>query len=233
MLFEIITTIQNRPYVVLFLLSYLYIAIKVTNARWTFLFFIAGYTIAFISEYLSIHYGFPYGWYFYKYQNLQGEWFNHGVPVWDSASYVFMNFAGLFAAWMALKDKKSNLTLIFLSAFFVTLLDVVVDPVSHMGKRWFLGEIYSYPDPGFYFDVPFTNFVGWFLTSLLINSVGVYGFGFSELIRVKGKTFLGLGLYFGIFCFGLAIAVYLQEWKLVLCDLFWIGISIILIYRKV
>ena len=34
-------------------------------------------------------------------------------------------------------------------------------PVALSGDRWFLGKIYEYPEPGFYFGVPLTNFLGW------------------------------------------------------------------------
>lgn len=113
------------------------------------------------------------------------------------------------------------------------LLDVVVDPLAHMGKRWFLGEIYFYPEPGIYFDVPFSNFIGWFLVSLTINALGIFWLKFDERAKLNKKNnFLGLGLYYGIFGFGLAITIYLQEWALALCDLFWIGLSVLLIPWK-
>jgi putative membrane protein len=227
MLSTLTTTVLNRPYVLLFLLSYIFIAIRVAGIKWMLSFLILGYTVAFFSEYSSINFGFPYGWYFYKYENLTGEWLNHGVPVWDSVSYVFMCFAGLFAAKFALQKNNSKIKLVILSAFLVTLLDVITDPLAHMGKRWFLGEIYFYPKPGFYFDVPLNNFIGWFLVSLTINAVGIFLLKFDHLVKLNKKNnFLGLGLYYGIFGFGLAITVYLKEWSLVLCDLFWIALSI-------
>lgn len=238
MLSTLTTTVLNRPYVLLFLLSYIFIAMRVAGIKWMLSFLILGYTVAFFSEYFSINYGFPYGWYFYKYENLTGEWLNHGVPVWDSVSYVFMCFAGLFAAKFALRAGSiyrapTYLTptyqtqICFLSAVFTTLLDVIVDPLAHMGKRWFLGEIYFYPEPGIYFDVPLNNFIGWFLVSLTINTIGVFVLKFNESVKLnKTNNFLGLGLYYGIFAFGLAITIYLREWTLVLCDLFWIGLSI-------
>lgn len=227
MLSTLTTTVLNRPYVVLFLLSYLMIAARVAGLKWMLGFLILGYSVAFFSEYSSINFGFPYGWYFYKYENLKGEWLNHGVPVWDSVSYVFMCFAGLFAAKFALQKNNSKISVVILSAFLVTLLDIIVDPLAHMGKRWFLGEIYFYPEPGIYFDVPLNNFIGWFLVSFSINSIGVFILKFDQMAKLdRLNNFLGLGLYYGIFAFGLAITIYLKEWLLVLCDLFWIGLSI-------
>lgn len=232
----LITTILKRPYVLAFLISYLIIATKSVGLRWTLKFLITGYTIAFISEYLSINCGFPYGWYFYKYENLQGEWLNNGVPVWDSVSYVFMCFAGLYAAAFALRQNNltiSNFQLTLLSALLVTLLDVIVDPVAHLGRLWFLGDIYYYPNPGRYFDVTFANFMGWFLVSFLINACGCFVFQFQKHMRLNPtNSFLALGLYYGIFGFGVAIAIYLQQWLLLACDLAWIGLTVLIVSGK-
>lgn len=228
----LLTTLLKRPYVAAFLIAYIFIAKRVTNLRWTVFFLLTGYAIAFGSEWLSINYGLPYGWYFYIYENLAGEWLNHGVPVWDSASYVFMSFAGLCAARIFLRRMqidtfKKKCLLVILAAFFVTLLDVIVDPVAHLGEHWFLGKIYYYPHPGRYFDVTLANFCGWYVTSLTITGVAVFLLDFAAIERLAApfNWFLSLGLYYGIFAFGLSIAVYLKQWPLVACDVFWIGMT--------
>ncbi|EKD52276.1 MAG: hypothetical protein ACD_62C00070G0004 [uncultured bacterium] len=260
----LITTILKRPYVVLFLLSYIIIATRVVGWRWMISFLIAGYTIAFTSEFLSINTGFPYGWYFYKYENLQGEWLNNGVPVWDSVSYVFMCFAGMYAALFVgrgssfrpfvpsacpepVEGSLRSSSLVFscfrvfvsscflplLSALLITILDIIVDPVSHMGKRWFLGDIYYYPNPGWYFDITMSNFLGWFLVSFIISVIGIHVLKFDRKAVVsKTNSILSLGLYFGIFGFGLALAVYLREWTLVLADLGWLVVVCLIVFGK-
>ena len=45
-------------------------------------------------------------------------------------------------------------------------LDIVIDPLALRGYRWFLGQIYGYPEPGVYFGVTLSNFGGWFLVAL-------------------------------------------------------------------
>lgn len=243
----LITTILNRPYVVAFLISYIIIAVRRVGWRWTLSYLIVGYTIAFASEYLSINYGFPYGWYFYKYENLAGEWLNHGVPVWDSVSYVFMCFAGLCLAAFFLRGKNGRAhfekgppgppqgaaptQMIILSAIFTTLLDVIVDPVAHRGSQWFLGDIYYYPHPGIYFNVTMANFAGWFLVSFLINAIGVYVLKFDSKVKLNPtNNFLGLGLYFGIFGFGMGIAVWIGAWTILLADVFWLTLVIAMLW---
>jgi putative membrane protein len=238
-----LTTLLHRPYVVAFLLAYVFIAARTHGWRWMFSYLILGYTVAFLSEFSSIHFGFPYGWYFYDTENLKGEWLNHGVPVWDSVSYVFMNFAGLCLASRGGVTPPGNgfhqkIQTIILSAVFVTLLDVIVDPVAHRGAEWFLGHIYYYPTPGPYFDVTLANFAGWFLVSLVINSLGVlvlppkFAGGETPPLHDSSSRFLILGLYFGIVGFGVAIAIGLKAWNLLICDIFWVAL-ILLMSKKI
>lgn len=226
--------------------------------RWTGFFLILGYSIAFLSEFLSINFGIPYGWYFYKYENLRGEWLNHGVPVWDSVSYVFMNFAGLMMARLQITRGKpwkisfseshshfsvsSHLKIILKAALLTTLLDVVVDPVAHLGKDWFLGDIYFYPHPGFYFDVTLANFAGWFVTCFVICGVGILISGdrtqifnlVRPLVDKNPSPFwilAAIGLYYGIMGFGMAIAVYLKQWGILACDIFWLAVTLWLVWK--
>jgi hypothetical protein len=51
---------------------------------------------------------------------------------------------------------------------FLGRLDVIIDPVALRGSRWFLGQIYGYPQPGVYFGVPISNFAGWFAMGFVL-----------------------------------------------------------------
>jgi uncharacterized membrane protein len=232
----LVTTTLKRPYVLAFLIAYLLIAYRILGSKWTVSFLSIGYALAFLSEFCAINYGIPYGWYHYVYENLAGEWLNHGVPVWDSVSYVFMNFAGLCAAWAALgqhSDKNSRafkIRLWLLSALMVLLLDVVTDPLAHQGTKWFLGRIYYYPNPGWYFDVTMANFLGWYVTSLAINGCGIFLLHFTQHLRWnKHSAVLALGLYYGIFAFTTGITAWIGAWPLVACDAVWIALTIRLV----
>lgn len=244
-------TIINRPYVYLFLLAYLIISGKLRGMKSTLLFLVSGYIIALISEASSIRTGFPYGWYFYIYDNMPGELMVAGVPFWDSLSYPFLCFSGWIIASIVdsknpyslytQKDKNNvNLPSSFSQmikmtlwgALFTTLLDVIIDPVAHLGEKWFLGKIYYYPNPGYYFDIPISNFLGWFFVSSLIIGINLKFFSGSLKSSKKIWFFCGVGLYFGIFLFNWGIAIYLREWWLVLCDLIIISIPIFWIYQS-
>lgn len=223
-----------RPYVVLFLATYLGLGIAVKGWRWTLAFFAAGYGIAWCSEALSIRTGFPYGFYHYMYENLRGEGLIFGVPLWDSASYVFLTFAGLGVA-KKIGPKLSPLKLCLTAAALTTLLDIIIDPLALRGDQWFLGQIYYYPNPGPYFDVPFTNFAGWFFVTFLI---ALAGHGLETVLppprTQKMPQIMQHGpilLYFGIFGFNWAITLSIGLWWLALADLFWISLPGLLLWR--
>lgn len=173
----------KRPYVLAFLATYLILSFTRRGPKLTFFHLFWGYLIALASEASSIRNGFPYGWYYYKYENLVGEIMVWGVPIWDSASYVFLSYAGLVMAEIVLlrstgqkKREKFyqslNIKKIFglslLGAFFTMFLDIIIDPIAHRGGEWFLGSIYDYTHPGWYFSIPISNFLGWFLTAFFI-----------------------------------------------------------------
>jgi putative membrane protein len=53
------------------------------------------------------------------------------------------------------------------AALLMTWLDVIIDPLTVHGDRWFLGRMYYYPNGGIYFGVPLSNFVGWFIVGVV------------------------------------------------------------------
>ncbi len=86
----LVGTILLRPYVFAFLAVYLLGASLQFGYRVTLSFLPLGYLIAFASEYSSIHWGFPYGDYFYIPETVDRELWVLGVPFMDSLSYVFL-----------------------------------------------------------------------------------------------------------------------------------------------
>lgn len=228
-------SIAGRPYVFVFLGAYLVVAGLQMGWRRAVAFIPVGYGIAWASEKLSITTGFPYGWYFYKYENLQTDLIVAGVPFFDSLSYVFLAYVGwsmaitlllplrrngLDVRWSGHPHTRSGGATIFLGAFLTMLLDVVIDPIAHKGDEWFLGSIYNYgqahaPQPGEYFDIALTNFLGWFLVAYAI--IFVYATIDRALcvretngrIRHGDGTWnaglLGVGLFYGVLAFNLVM----------------------------
>lgn len=105
-----------------------------------------------------------------------------GVPFFDSLSYPFLIFAGFTTASLILNKGRLIFTIdsfskaikyILLGAFLTTILDIIIDPVAKLGSQWFLGEIYYYASDGWYFNVPMSNFAGWFLVSAAVVAFNV------------------------------------------------------------
>lgn len=265
MLPTILHTIAKRPYVFIFLIAFLIISVRTRGVKRTLLFLFSGYAIAWASEALSIRTGFPYGWYAYVYENMPGEWMNWGVPVWDSLSYTFLCFAGLGLAEFFLLPRSPNTTsfksyrqktlknfsmteifgLSLLSAVFIVILDVIVDPLANQGEKWFLGKIYYYPNPGNYFGVPFTNFAGWFLVGFLIVFVNlaidkIFSRGRPSPMPVYPDRLLKLdhllapALYLSIVAFNAAITLWIRDFRLVVFDVTWLAFALLtgFLFRK-
>src|SRR5664279_1913237 len=143
-----IGTLSMRPYVFAFFAAYLLAC--VTHGGWarTLTFTLAGYLIAFASEWLSIITGVPYGWYYYIETTKNLELWVAGVPFFDSLSYVFLAYCSYTTALLILSPLKSrawnlmtletrrirrSMSVLILGAFLQTFLDIVIDPVELQG----------------------------------------------------------------------------------------------------
>jgi putative membrane protein len=210
-----------------------------------FIFTFAGYGIALLSEYSSIHNGFPYGHYFYIEQTRGKELWVMGVPFMDSLSYVFLTYASYSMAIIILspllsvgktiypletkKIRNAFFTRILGSIYFV-YLDIIIDPVALRGEKWFLGQIYGYPGEGVYFGVPISNFIGWFIVGFLLMTVlqaidrFLYTKNIKDTFGVKypWRYVIGPILYGSILVFNVIMTFIIHEYTLG-----WTGIFII------
>jgi len=179
-------TLLLRPYVFAFLFLFILLASFQIGWKRTLLWTVTGYGLAFAAEFSSIHWGFPFGDYFYIETTRTRELWVAGVPFMDSLSFAFLTYTGYSCAWQLVAAYKGNECLhqgnsnqkirrswavLVLGAAITPLLDVIIDPVALMGDRWFLGKIYGYMHPGLYFGIPVSNFAGWALVSAAIIGV--------------------------------------------------------------
>ncbi len=239
-----LNTILLRPYVFIFLLIYLVGCSIHLGLKRALFFCIAGYAITWLSEYSSIHNGFPYGYYRYIEATKAKELWVFGVPFMDSLSYVFLTYASFSMAVMVLSPVRSSKGLFYvletkkirnslaataLGALFMTYLDIIIDPVALRGDRWFLGKIHEYPGGGVYFGVPISNFIGWFVVGFvlvfILQRIDRY---FSDEKDVMGHAFqwrylIGPALYFSVLAFNLSIVFFIGEYTMG-----WAGIFIVL-----
>ena len=247
-------TVWLRPYVFVFLAAFLALAIPVWGWRRTLVYTVAGYALAWGAEYSSSHGWFPFGHYHYISEpTLDKELWVAGVPFMDSLSFVFLSFAGLQMARLALEPlargprgwwdlrwadpaRPMGWRTWALGGFLTMAMDVVIDPVALQGHRWFLGDIYNYPNGGQHFGVPLTNYGGWLLLALAIigflivvdrwvmrgwlrRLAGRKGWG--EWRGYPADAAVGAGLFVGVLVFNLAITFAIGETVMGLAGCAW------------
>ncbi len=243
---QIVGTVILRPYFVAFLLAYLFACTLHLGFKRALLFAIAGYCIAWASEYSSIHNGIPYGLYYYIHSTQGRELWVLGIPFMDSMSFVFLSYASYSLALFSLSPaiRKGGIYLLenntirhsmkvrILGALLFMCLDVIIDPVALQGSRWFLGQIYGYAEKGFYFGIPVSNFIGWFVVGFFL----IYALQLIDRFLASKKVkdcfciactwryLLGPALYLSIIIFNLSVTFIIGEY-----DLFWTGILIVLL----
>jgi putative membrane protein len=245
-------TIELRPYVFVFLLVYMIGCSLHLGLKRALLFCLAGYGIAWLSEYSSIHNGIPYGYYFYIEQTKGREIWVFGVPLIDSMSYVFLAYASYSVALlvsapvMLLKKTfyiletraiRKSLFVTILGAMLFVYLDIIIDPVALDGNRWFLGQLYGYPERGVYFGVPISNFAGWFLVGfLMIGALQkidnyLYRGGISDYTgyHYPWRYLAGPVLYAGVLVFNIYVTFAIREYILGWVDIFIVLLPLMLI----
>ena len=245
-------TVLLRPYVFVFLAFYLTIAILNMGLARSLIFTVLAYSIAFLSEYSSTRNGFPYGFYSYIDTTRGQELWITNVPFMDSLSYAFLSYISYtfsLLLWSSLKTSgldiriedsqpvKLSIRVILTGAFLFMMMDVIIDPVAFLGDRWFLGKIYTYQEEGEYFNIPLTNFGGWFLVGTAI--IGSFSL-LNQWLKlppppkrdIPYQALLGPGLYFWVLIFNLAVTFYIGEFLLGFCGiLIFLGIFFLLVYK--
>lgn len=231
-------TVIHRPYVYGFLLCYLAFSHYQLGSRQTGIYILLAYLIALLSELCSTRWGFPFGKYVYIDTMRTQELWISNVPFWDSLSFVFLSYFSwiLAAACRARSLLKSDLVAslrsprtYILAGAFMMLLDVVIDPLTLLGDRWFLGKIYYYPNGGSYFGVTLTNFAGWWFVGTI--TPWIYQSVIRLRIRETPKVFFWgiFAVYGGVFLFNLGITAFIHEWKLLLASLAVSGVTLALV----
>ena len=182
----LVSTVQLRPYVFLFLAAFLICARNLIGWQRAGLFFGITSITAFVCELSSTRTGFPFGWYHYTGSTVGRELYLSNVPVMDPLSFSFLLYAGYCLALSFLlptpvktssnatpsrrvgilpltfsRSVRSGWPALLLSTLFFVFIDIVIDPVALRGDQWFLGKVYYYPDPGLHFGVPAANYLGW------------------------------------------------------------------------
>ncbi len=227
-------TVLLRPYVFAFLAVYLVAASAQFGWKKTLVYLPLGYCLAWMSEFASIHWGFPYGDYYYIDTTSRQELWVFGVPFMDSLSYVFLSYCSYSMAvfllspvyftareFMVLETRRIRRSwkTLTLGAFLFVLLDVITDPVALQGYRWFLGQIYGYRHAGLYFGIPMSNFAGWLVVGVVmiaalqrLDRVSTLERGAGPLLeRIPCVHLFGPLLYVSVLIFNLSVTFWIGE----------------------
>jgi len=182
----LISTIALRPYVFAFLGCYLAIAIVNFGLRTTVLFTVLTYAVAWACEWSSVRNGFPFGLYHYIQATRGREIWLAGVPLMDSLSFTFLSFASYTLALLLSAplyrrgwdvrtldtwELRRSPRVWLMAALFMVMIDMVADPLSVLGERWFLGRIFWYDPPGPHFGVPISNYLGWYFLAAVTVAI--------------------------------------------------------------
>jgi uncharacterized membrane protein len=193
------------------------------------LFTVLTYCVSLACEWSSVHNGFPFGLYHYIEATRGRELWIAGVPFMDSLSFTFLSFASYTVALLVVSPlyrRGSDLRILdtwkirrsprvcLMAALFMAMVDMVVDPLSLRGDRWFLGKIYWYDPPGPHFGVPISNYLGWFFVAVITVAIfqlldGWLNRGAAKpagaILTLPSRALLGPMLYAGIVTFGITI----------------------------
>ncbi len=251
---KLIYTFSNRWYVLVFLFFYILIGLVTIGGKKLLIHCLIGYFVAFLCEAISIRYAFPFGLYKYVPDVIQKELSLFGVPVWDSLSFVFLTFfpyqVSILLYSPLIKEKRLNiktahtkkiihsLPVIITAVFLMVMLDVIIDPLTLQGKKWFLGHLYFYPGGGSHFGVPISNYLGWGFTGLVIlffyTRIDKYFLQKIKLTKTQKlnlpyKSLYGLVMYYGIIGFNVVITFYMGLYEIGMSGLIVIAFPSVLI----
>jgi uncharacterized membrane protein len=207
----LVGTVTLRPYVFAFLALFLLAASADLGWRRALGFAGCLWPVAWLAEFSSTRIGVPFGLYHYTMLTRGRELFIVNVPLMDSLSFTFLAYASFCLARVALAGRAASRAITAVAAGVLMMaLDVVIDPLAVRGDRWFLGPLFTYPEPGIYFGVPLSNFAGW----VIVGAVGV-GLYLTLAPDVSGRrTWPGVALYYGVLGFNLAMTMLIGEWLL-------------------
>ncbi|MGZ7209938.1 MAG: carotenoid biosynthesis protein [Methanobacterium sp.] len=148
------------------------------------IFFLITWVVSFSLENLSIHTGFPFG--FYNYSPTLGLLTVPFIIIlaYFAIGYLSWTISHILTGQYAKKLEGKQIFIVpFIAAFIMVMWDLTVDPImSTLQGLW----IWTYP--GAYFGVPISNFFGWFLVVYIFFQIFALYISRYDSINVE-KTF--------------------------------------------
>jgi uncharacterized membrane protein len=167
---QIVGTLFGRWYVSVFGLVFLVLAVRHIGAIRTAIYSPIAIAVGALAENSSVLTGFPYTRYTFN-PGLRGhELWIFEVPLMVPLSYgvsAYFAFAGarLIVSGPYVTRGRQAVLEFLLATVLATWAVWILDPVSRLGRYFFLGELFQYEGPGFWFGLPLGSQVGYFFTA--------------------------------------------------------------------
>ena len=133
----------------------------------TILFFVNCIVISLLFEIVGTNKGLVFGKYSYNLDLCPGPSIKN-VPILIVISWAGLIYMSLVCSMMIMENTIiTNIDVyhIILASIFLTILDLVLDPIAVNEGRW------KWENPGKYYGVPLKNFIGWFFNSCFIGLI--------------------------------------------------------------
>ncbi len=166
----VIGTLVGRWYVTLFGLTFLWRASRHLGWRRTGTYVAVALVVGVAAENGSVHLGVPYTEYSFNEGLRDDELFAFDVPLMVPLSYTFMAYfafaAGRLVASGPWRTRAPRAWHELAVAWMLAVWAIwVLDPVSRLGDRFYLGELFEYGGPGFWFGLPLGSQIGFTVTA--------------------------------------------------------------------
>jgi uncharacterized membrane protein len=169
-------TLLGRWYVTLFGVTFAAAAVRQLGWRRTVLYGLSATLVGIVAENGAVRWGVPYTRYAFE-DSLRGEeLFAGDVPLMVSLSYTFMGYFAFATARLVAsgpwRTRGRGTWLEYATAVVLSTWALwVVDPVSRLGEHFFLGRLFTYDGPGFWFGLPLGSQIGFAATSMALVGI--------------------------------------------------------------
>ncbi|HMC51581.1 MAG TPA: carotenoid biosynthesis protein [Acidimicrobiales bacterium] len=173
---QVAGTVFGRWYVTLFGLTFAWRASRHLGWRRTLVYGVLATAVGIAAENGSVHLGVPYTHYRFNPALRHRELFAGDVPLMVPLSYTFMGyFAFASGRLLASGPRRTRAPRPWMELVMAWVLAVwalwVLDPVSRLGQRFYLGRLFSYAGPGFWFGLPLGSQLGFAATAAVLLGI--------------------------------------------------------------
>lgn len=229
-------TIAFRPYVFAFLAAFLVAAVALIGWPRTWRFWLISWATAFVCEYSSTRTGIPFGWYHYNGSTVGQELYFSNIPFMDSISFSFLLYASYCLALLLLlpirsdsrgarwrlPDMQFDLSLrtswsVFaLAVLLFAFIDMVIDPVALRGTAGSWARSIIIPTRACITASPWPTMSAGpssvrCPSGPISRSTADSTHRFPHTPSTTHRLLLGVGLYYGVLAFNLAVTFWIGE----------------------